>query len=223
MRPVPTVVGIALCQRLQHLLARRGGSDRRGRSSVVSCVGQLSLHVLSKVLCKRRPKSRISSTPKVKVGRGNVRLLMSVVGASLLRPNATSLICDGSPNSLLRAKGSKRISSSSGSTSERPTHRSRMQVAQTFRILAQVLQISVFLKRPCPGFHLKTVTAKSIRGARSVIRRASEGGGGGGVVLRTRTRADLAGLAQRLLGHPDECCEEEDGRSAHASCVAQRC
>lgn len=29
---------------------------------------------------------------------------MSVVGASLLRPSATSLICDGSPNSLLRER-----------------------------------------------------------------------------------------------------------------------
>lgn len=66
-----------------------------------------------------------------------------------------------------------------------------MQVAQTFRILAQVLQISVFLKRPCPGFHLKTVTAKTIRGARSVIRRASEGRRGGGVSYYAHGRVQI--------------------------------
>lgn len=66
------------------------------------------------------------------------RLLMSLDGASFFRPSAASRTCTG-----------------------RPYSRSSKHVWHVPLIFAQVVQISVFLKRPpSPGFHLKTVNGR---------------------------------------------------------------
>lgn len=102
---VPLVARVRPGHALEHLLARGGGTQRvkRQRRGGGRSIGQLAFQVLGVVLCGPDEEDRVV---RVRLDREegwtveNLRLLMSLVGASLIRPSATSLTWVGRPYSL---------------------------------------------------------------------------------------------------------------------------